>query len=325
MKKQILQLCLGLGSGLILSFNALAYSENETQQKYGTLISSINEVLLDRFVFPEVAPKYAARLNECLKNDCLANAKDDKEVAKQLTEMLLAVHHDKHLNVFPPGHREKMRKRRMMKKKGVDGKHADNTGIAEVKILEDNIGYLKIDLFPGTAESVAATNEAMQKLKDTDAIIFDIRRHRGGSPRNITEISNFLFQQPTHMVTTRSPHVNDGKPSPHMSEPNEFAASYKGKPAYVLTSKRSGSAAEHFAMSMKSTGRAILVGETTGGYGHWGDVVKFDDGFSVFVPSGRTYHPVSELGWEAIGITPDIMVDAEESLEYSLKRIRALL
>jgi len=213
----------------------------------------------------------------------------------------------------------------MVKKSSENTNKNNSSGIVKEEILKNNIGYLKINLFPGNAESIAATHEAMKKLKDTDAIIFDILDHRGGSPENISEISNFLFQQPTHMVTTRSPYANDGQPTPHMSKPNEFAKYFKDKPVYLLTSERSGSAAEHFAMAMKATGRAILIGEKTGGYGHWGGIAQLEDGFSMFIPSGRTYHPINKLGWEGIGITPDILIDDEKSLDSALKRIRAHL
>ena len=312
-------------AALSISSWAMASNENHSTQQYGDLVESINTALLEGFVIPEVAPKYAAKLKECLVLDCLSESKTKEDAAKKITQLLQSVHEDKHLNIFAPGQREKMQKGRMMKKRPASRPGSDDTGISEVKIMEGNIGYIKIDKFPGTSESVAATHEAMKELKDTNAIIFDIRDHRGGSPENITEISNFLFEKETHMVTTRSPHMNDGKPIPHMSEPNQYTGSYKGKPAYLLTSKRSGSAAEHFAMSMKSTGRAILVGDTTGGWGHWGGIVPLKDGFSMFLPSGRTYHPVSQLGWEGIGITPDIMVDEKESLNYVLKRIKALM
>ena len=303
----------------------MANSENQSTKIYGDLVQAINNALIEGFVIPEVAPKYAARLNQCLRQDCLSSMQNEEEAAKKITELLQSVYQDKHLNIFAPGQREKMRERRMAKRKGVGKPVANSSGIAEVKVLDGNIGYFKIDMFPGTPESIAATHEAMKELKDTSAIIFDIRDHRGGSPQNITEISNFLFEKETHMVTTQSPHRNDGQPNPHFSSPNEYAASYKDKPAYLLTSKRSGSAAEHFAMAMKSTGRAILVGDTTGGWGHWGGIVPLKDGFSMFLPSGRTYHPVSQLGWEGFGITPDIMIDEKESLDYVLKRIKALM
>ena len=312
-------------AALYASFVIGHVSATETEPKYQTLVESINELLIENYVFPEVGSKYANRLNECLADNCFAEAESDKEIAIKLTDLLQSVHKDKHLNVFAPGQREEMRKRRMAKRKGVGKPVADATGIAEVKILDSNIGYFKIDLFPGTQESLSATREAMKKLKNTNAVVFDIRDHRGGVPENITEIANFLFQEETHMVTTRSPYVNNGKPTPHLTVPNKFAKYYQGKPIYLLTSKRSGSAAEHFAMSMKATGRAILVGETTGGYGHWGGIAQLENGFSLFVPSGRTYHPVNQLGWEGIGITPDIEVKSEDSLDYAVKRIRTLL
>lgn len=300
----------------------ITFANEEKQKDYSPLVKSINQMLIESYVFPEIAPKYAARLNQCLKEHCLKEASDDIQVAKKLSELLQSVYADKHLNIFAAGQRDKMEGRRMVKKSGsADGNMA--SGISQQKILAENIGYLKIDMFPGSPESIAATHEAMLKLKDTDALVFDIREHRGGSPENITEIANFLFQQPTHMVTTRSPYMNDGQPVAHMSQPNEFAQYYKDKPIYLLTSKKSGSAAEHFAMSMKATGRAILIGETTGGYGHWGGFVELDSGFSMFLPSGRTYHPVNKLGWEGIGITPDILIEDEKSLDYTLERIRA--
>lgn len=295
---------------------------NDKSIDHQSLVESINEVLISNYVFPEIAPKYATRLNQCIQEKCLTNATNNNEVAKKLTKLLQSVHKDKHLNVFAPGQREKMRQRRMVKKKEEGKLLANASGISETKILKNDVGYINLTLFPGTEESIKAIHNAMLAFKNTNAIIFDIREHRGGSPENITEISNFLFQQPTHMVTTRSPYVNDGKPTPHMSEPNQYAKYYKDKPIYLLTSERSGSAAEHFAMSMKATGRAILIGEKTGGYGHWGGIVQLGKGWSMFVPSGRTYHPINKLGWEDIGITPDILVDDEESLKTALKRIK---
>jgi hypothetical protein len=298
---------------------------DEYQKDYRPLINSINQTLIDSYVFPEIAPKYAARLDLCLKENCLAEASDDQQVAEKLSGLLNSVHIDKHLNVFAPGARKNKMRRRMVKKSSQDANKNYDTGIVKQEILENNIGYLKINFFPGSPQSIAATYEAMKKLKDTDAIVFDILDHRGGSPENISEISNFLFQQPTHMVTTRSPHVNNGQPTPHMSEPNEFSEYFKDKPIYLLTSERSASAAEHFAMAMKATGRAILIGEKTGGYGHWGGIAELTDGFSMFIPSGRTYHPINKLGWEGIGITPDILIDEEKSLDSAFQRIRTHL
>lgn len=284
------------------------------------LLNSIATMLSDRYVFPAIGARYRSRLQQCIEQDCLQGVKDEQALANAITKLLLAVHEDRHLKVFAPGHDEEARTKRLR-----SGTETNASGIANIDLLENRIGYIKINTFPGTSASVSAIYRALKKLKDAEALIFDIRDHRGGSPRDISEIGSFLFQQETHLVTTHSPYRNNGQPVFHRVDPNEYAVYYKDKPVYLLTSKRTASAAEHFAMAMKATGRAILVGDVTRGAGHWGERLFLEGGFSIFVPSGRTYHPVNKLGWEGIGVTPDILIDEVESLEFTLQRIRSLL
>lgn len=301
-----------------------AKGNNFTGNQYGELIEQIGDNLMESFVFPTIAPKYVDALEQCVISDCLSGVEDTQLAAKKLTTLLQDVYADKHLKVFAPGQRAKMKQKRMKKVAKAGKNKASKMGIQELDVLDGNIGYIAINGFPGSEASVLATRKAMIKLKDTSAIIFDIRQHGGGRMDEISEIASFLFTEPTHMVTMRSPHNNDGKPDPHISSPNDYATHYQNKPIYVLTSDYSASAAEHFAMSMKSTGRAILIGETTAGYGHWGGIFPIANDFELFVPVGRTYHPKTELGWESFGITPDIQIKATESLDYALKRIRTL-
>lgn len=312
---------------LLLSGLSLSCIADTNTEDYRPLIDKVGNSLVSSYVFPEVAVKYQQRMNKCLDSRCLDGLQDDKQVAKKLTEILNEVYADKHLHVFSPGQREVNNGRKIVKRKGGKNGQAGKSGpiaISKQEILEDNIGYIKYNMFPGTEEALKATRDAMIAMKDTKALIFDIREHRGGHPFHVDEIAGFLFTEPTHMLTTQSPYTHDGKPWKLISKPNQYAEAYIDKPVYLLTSERSGSAAEHFAMAMKTTGRAILVGETTGGWGHWGGVINLERGFTMFLPSGRAFNPNNKLGWEEIGVTPDIMKDDELSLDYALNRARVM-
>ncbi|MBI4263131.1 MAG: S41 family peptidase [Acidobacteria bacterium] len=83
---------------------------------------------------------------------------------------------------------------------------------------------------------------------------------------------------------------------------------------YVLTSRRTFSAAEDFAYALKNLGRATIIGEVTGGGAHAGGPRRVHDHFFVFVPSARTTSPITGTDWEDTGVVPDIAVSAAKAL-----------
>ncbi len=95
------------------------------------------------------------------------------------------------------------------------------------------------------------------------------------------------------------------------------------KPVYILTSRRTFSAAESFTFGLKVNDRVTLVGERTGGGGHFGDEVAVSGDLRLFMPGGRTYDPETGEGWEAEGIAPDVEVPYAAALEQALETIRA--
>jgi C-terminal processing protease CtpA/Prc len=88
-----------------------------------------------------------------------------------------------------------------------------------------------------------------------------------------------------------------------------------GKDVYVLTSRRTFSAAEEFTYNLKNLKRATIVGETTGGGAHPGGPRRINDHFSVGVPSGRAINPISKTNWEGTGVEPDLKTPAERALK----------
>jgi len=102
---------------------------------------------------------------------------------------------------------------------------------------------------------------------------------------------------------------------PHPTEHRLFAAK-----VFYLTSSRTFSAAEHLAFAFKLTGRAVLIGERTGGGNHFGGWESLGDGLSAFIPIGRTLDPVTGADWEGVGVAPDVAVPADHALDEAVRR-----
>jgi hypothetical protein len=88
-------------------------------------------------------------------------------------------------------------------------------------------------------------------------------------------------------------------------------------PLYVLTSRRTGSAAEEFSFVLHNLKRATLVGERTAGAGHMVDFVDVPDGFTLGVSITRVSDPRTGAEWEAVGVPVDKAVDADRALSVA--------
>ena len=86
------------------------------------------------------------------------------------------------------------------------------------------------------------------------------------------------------------------------------------KPLYLLTSRETFSAGEALAIILQSRKRAIVIGEKTDGGAHPGASYTIHPHFEAFIPIGRTIDPLTGTDWESRGVTPDILLPAEECL-----------
>ena len=150
----------------------------------------------------------------------------------------------------------------------------------------------------------------MSFVANTDALIIDVRNNGGGAPSMVAYLCSYLFgPEPVH--------INDLYFRPENSThqwwtlPHLPGKRYEGKPVYVLTSKRTFSAAEEFTYNLKTQKRATIVGETTGGGANPGGTRPVAEHFIVFVPSGRAINPITKTNWEGTGVAPDVAVAAE--------------
>jgi C-terminal processing protease CtpA/Prc len=84
---------------------------------------------------------------------------------------------------------------------------------------------------------------------------------------------------------------------------------------FVLTSRRTASAAEYFVYNLKMLQRVTIVGERTAGAMHAGAFHRLGDHFGMGIQEvPPPANPYPTKGWERIGIEPHVAVPAGEAL-----------
>jgi hypothetical protein len=271
------------------------------------------------YVDPDIAQKTADSLLAHEKNGDEDAATNGAAFAELLTRQMNDVSHDQQLIMIyqtvktldrqGPTPEEIAQYRREMKR--------SNCRFEKVEILPHNIGYLKLNAFPDLSLCQAKAAAVMASLNNADAIIFDLRDNRGGSADMVALLATYLFDRPTHLNDFYDRGANSTEES--WTLPAVPGNKLSDKPAYVLTSATSFSAAEGFSYDLKMLKRATLVGETTSGRSHMGMAHRIDDHFLIRVPGIRVINPISKTNWEGRGVEPDVKVKAADALTTAEK------
>jgi C-terminal processing protease CtpA/Prc len=200
----------------------------------------------------------------------------------------------------------------------------DNFGFQKVERLPGNVGYIELSGFLPAEVGGDTAAAAMNFVANADALIIDVRKNGGGAPSMVALLCTYLFgPEPRHL--------NDlyFRPSDSTHQwwtmPYVPGKRFENKPVYVLTSKRTFSAAEEFTYNLKTQKRATIVGETTGGGANPGGMRPLGENFVMFVPSGRAINPITKTNWEGTGVTPDVPVTADLALKTAhLKALKTI-
>ncbi|MEO8578371.1 MAG: S41 family peptidase, partial [Gemmatimonadales bacterium] len=292
------------------------------------LVSALSDSLINGYIYEKTGRILADSLNAELSSGAYNGFDTGETFAQRVNQTLKRIANDRHLGVqYLRASGDPRRVRVRVPPGGPVAATAPvpsdrriisfpQYGIGPAQILPGNIGYLNLSGFTGDSGAIQAIDCVMKIFAGTGAIIIDVGQNRGGGPLIIQYLSAYFFDKPTHLVSSYMR---------GMDAPSErwTAKSVKGRrlpktPVYVLTSRRTISAAESFAFGLRNHKRITIVGEPTAGGGHFGDFVDLTPGFSLFLPRGRTYNPATNEGWEAEGLKPDIAVPYEKALETAL-------
>lgn len=307
---------------LLASSPALAAddaSANAIAEKYAALLES-------DYVYPETGKRYAAAIRAAIAAGRYAPLSGEA-LGEAIDADVNAVSPDGHLRVRVP-------EGAVAPGAAVPPRYPPRVPIEQPGWIAPGIAFIRFNIFPDDPAVTAAAAKFVADHADARAIIFDLRTNGGGGMDQMDVMFPWLFAAPTRLVTmaTRASvdaeggSPIDGIPSmckvdgdpamvarEHWATPNGDARLRDAK-VYVLTSGGTASAAEHFSLAMKHTGRGTLVGAPTAGANHFGRGEELGGGYEAFIPVGRTYDPATGKDWEGDGVQPDIAVPPAEAL-----------
>lgn len=263
------------------------------------------------YVIPDVGKRMALDITARWKQGEYEPITDGYAFAALLTSQLRAIHRDWHLQVtFSP-------LTSPIIAANTRTPSARNCAFDKVERLLTNIGYLKFDAFIGSDACVNTAVNAMGFLADVDAIIIDLRDNNGGGGEVGGLLLSYLFEEPTHLMDFWDRRT--GQTTPMWTQSYVPGKRLATVPVYVLTSRKTFSAAEAFTYALQAVKRATVVGEVTGGGAHMNIVERIDDRFAVRVPDGQPIDPITGTNWEGTGVMPDVKVPAAQALEAAEK------
>ncbi len=178
----------------------------------------------------------------------------------------------------------------------------------ESRMLQDQIGYLKIVEFDNV--TVDQFNEALESLKSQgmEKLIIDVRNNPGGVLQVVCDILDQILPEGL-IVYTEDKQGNRSEYSSDEEHKLEI-------PMVVLINENSASAAEIFAGAIQDYGIGTLVGETTFGKGIVQRIYELADGTGIKLTVAKYYTPKGNDIHEK-GIEPDI----EEPLDEEAKKL----
>ncbi len=285
------------------------------------LIANLSNQINESYVFPDIAKMVSARLLKQHQRGAYDKITSAQQLSEILTKELQAASNDRHLRVMysakaipatklnsEPTPIEVANKLAVMR--------SNNFGVEKIERLPLNIGYLDLHGFAPAREAAETLSAAMTVLAHTDALIIDMRNNFGGQAATSTLLASYLLDKRTHLGDF---YYREGNRIEQRWSSDVVPGLHYGskRDVYILTSKDTFSAGEDFTYALKNLGRAIVVGETTGGGANAGDNKRLHPHFSAFIPLSRLISPITKTNWEGVGVRPDISVGADSALNIA--------
>lgn len=170
----------------------------------------------------------------------------------------------------------------------------------ESEIIDKEIGYIRIVSFISSDGPVEFI-DALNKVKDTSALILDLRGNTGGLFQNAVFVAN-MFLNKGNIVKVIG---RGGHNSSYTAEEKEYTYN---KPLVVLVDGESASASEIVSAALKDNGRALIVGTKTFGKGIVQKVYTMPNNMGMNLTIARYLTP-NDNDIDKKGIEPNYKVE----------------
>ncbi len=276
--------------------------QTETSGKFGGLGI---EVTMEHGVVKVISPidgSPAAKVG-VKAGDYIVKINDIQVQGKTLTEAV-------NLMRGPVGSDIEITVRRIGKKKAIIFTITrDIVKIESVKsrYINDNIGYIRLTSFnENSADQIKSQIKKLNKKKNINAYILDLRNNPGGLLTQAVKITDFFLKK-GEIVSTKGRKKRENK--------KWFAKTgdlINGKTLVILINYGSASASEIVAGALKDHKRAIIIGENSFGKGSVQSIMPLKNKGAIRLTISKYYLP-SGKSISEVGITPDIEI--EENLD----------
>jgi hypothetical protein len=286
------------------------------------VVDSAAKLVERNYAFADTGQMLAQHLRARLAAGAFDGARDEQQLGEVLTRELQAFNHDGHLYTAfrpAPGTAAAMAMRaggmmrggpRQPSAEEIAAMRRDNYGFRGAERLDGNVGYLEITSFTSGPEAIQAIDAAMAFLGNVDAMIVDLRRNGGGN-QMVNYVASYFLPDGTPQVWNYTRIMGDTMKNVSVPVGGRKRLDI---PVYVLTSGRTASAAEAFAFTLQSAGRAKVVGATSAGAGYNSMVFPLTDEMGLSISIGRAFYPTTGKGWEVTGVHPDIETPVAQAL-----------
>jgi retinol-binding protein 3 len=267
-------------------------TDQNVNRKKKDVIGVITDILEEKYVDKEIATELSLMLKEN-KNAGKYEGLDNNMFVARVNEDIRSIVNDRHLQVMTNSSSKKL--------------PWSKSSILKVEILEGNIGYLKLSVFPSPNEEYySQIANAIGLLKDTNGIIIDLSDNGGGHPDAVSNLLGYFVENKTLYDSFYVPSID--KNFDYVTRGEVMGEKLIDVPLGIIVNERTASMAELCALAFQNLQLGKIYGTTTMGLVNLAEYYTINDSLSLLASKGKQKNPF-KMNIENKGVIPDVHCD----------------